>query len=140
VAVFELDWRVEPGEVRRTSLWLDRSAREAGVPQDEILRLDTCLNEVLANVISYGGDPARAAPARVVLETRPGEAAVTVVDHGLPFDPVSHVLAPMPVTLEDAQPGGLGLVMLREYSDSLAYERREGTNRLTFRVRWDAPA
>jgi len=140
VAVFEFVLRVEPGEVRRTSLWLERSALEAGVPRDEVLRLDTCLNEVLANVIAHGGDCARSAPARVVLETGPCEAAVTVVDHGLAFDPVSYVPAPRPATLEEAQPGGLGLVMLREYADGLEYERREGTNRLTFRIRWSAVA
>lgn len=140
MSVVEFVLPIEPGEVRRASLWLERVALEAGVPKDEILRLDTCLNEVLANVISYGGESARAVPARVLLETEPFEAAVTVVDHGLAFDPVSHVVAPMPATLEDAQPGGLGLVMLREYADSLAYERRQGTNRLTFRVRWGVPS
>jgi anti-sigma regulatory factor (Ser/Thr protein kinase) len=38
--------------------------------------------------------------------------------------------------LAEAQPGGLGLSMLRSYSDHLAYRREAGRNQLTLTVRW----
>ena len=41
-----------------------------------------------------------------------------------------------PKTLDEATPGGLGLVMLRRCSDWICYRYEEGRNHLTFGARW----
>jgi serine/threonine-protein kinase RsbW len=133
----ELAVRAEAADVRLASLWLEREALAAGVPADQVARLDACLNEVLANVIAHGGVTARSGPVLVRLESGPDEAGVTVIDAGIAFDPVAYVPRPFPGTLDEAEPGGLGVVMIRKFSDEVAYERRDGANRLTFRVRWE---
>ena len=43
---------------------------------------------------------------------------------------------PAPESLTDAQSGGLGIVMIHSFSDTLRYRRDDGLNRLTFAVRW----
>jgi anti-sigma regulatory factor (Ser/Thr protein kinase) len=42
----------------------------------------------------------------------------------------------LPLTLDDAEPGGLGLLMIRNLSDSLSYWYDNGHNELSFGVRW----
>jgi anti-sigma regulatory factor (Ser/Thr protein kinase) len=42
-------------EARRASMWLETAAAGEGVPPDQIVRLDQCLDEALANVINHGG-------------------------------------------------------------------------------------
>ena len=56
---------------------------------------------------------------------------LTVTDDGHPFNPLE---APEPKTdlpIEDRPIGGLGIHLLRELSDGMTYERRNGRNQVT---------
>ena len=57
-------------------------------------------------------------------------------DSGPDFDPTVAPLGSRPLTLEEAEPGGLGLLMMRELSDALTYRHDSGQNELTFSVHW----
>jgi serine/threonine-protein kinase RsbW len=46
----------DPQEFRRASSWLRAGGAALGVPEEQIDRLELCLNEVLANVVEHGGD------------------------------------------------------------------------------------
>ena len=65
-----------------------------------------------------------------------GEAHVEVRDAGIPFDPTGapeHIPAK---TLAEAQPGGLGLLLIRRCSDWMSYRREGGRNHFVFGARW----
>jgi hypothetical protein len=136
----ELAIRAVADDVRPASEWLAQTCQTHGVPDKQILRLDLCLNEALANVIAHGGEQALANPVRLRLDvTRGGpthQAVVTVYDSGPPFDTTSAQPGALPLTLDDAEPGGLGLLMIRNLSDTLSYGRDVGHNVLSFGVRW----
>lgn len=127
--------------MRRAAEWLVASCRQREVPQAQIERLEVCLHEALANVITHGGATAIAAPIRIRLEVRDPRcsASVTVIDAGRAFDPSSVPERISPHTLADTEPGGLGLVMIRRFSDWLDYRHEGGLNHLTFGARWSAP-
>ena len=137
---FELTIGADDAEVRRASEWLERTGAEQEVPREQITQLHLSLNEALANVIRHGGPSALAQPVRVVLEVHRagsgGKAAVTISDAGIAFDPLSVERRPPPTSLEDASPSGMGLVMIRNCSDSLFYRREGGRNHLTFGTSW----
>jgi anti-sigma regulatory factor (Ser/Thr protein kinase) len=127
-------------EVRRASHWLQQTGAEQGVPAQQIERLELCLNEVLANVISHAGVQAHSQPVELRLQrvhhAEGFGATVTVSDAGMAFDS-SHVGDQARATrLEDATPGGLGLAMIANYSDALQYQRIGERNELSFGVHW----
>jgi anti-sigma regulatory factor (Ser/Thr protein kinase) len=130
-------------DVRRASEWLAREGLATGVPEADIGRLDLCLNEALANVIAHGGDSAAAQPIRLSLRVQSlpasGEASVTISDAGPAFDATAAPLAALATSLADATPGGLGLLMMRKFSDALHYQRAGDRNALTVTVRWARP-
>jgi anti-sigma regulatory factor (Ser/Thr protein kinase) len=138
--VAELSIRADADEFRRASAWLEQACRERKVPADRIARLDACVNEVLANIITHGGARALSLPIGLHLEVRHDHdgstATVTVSDGGAAFDPVAFSLPPRPATLADAEPGGLGLVMIRSYADRLSYRHSEQRNRFGMGVLW----
>jgi len=136
----ELTIRADAAEVRPASEWLARACEARGVPERQTLRLDLCLNEALANVIAHGGDQARASPVvlRIDVSTEPAgqQACITLLDSGPAFDMTAAEPGALPMSLADADPGGLGLTMIRNLSDSLSYRRLDGRNELVFGVRW----
>ena len=127
-------------EIRRAAEWLTGAFRQRGVPDSQVERLEVALEEVLANVHDHGGSPARAEPIEIRLEVRAeaatGEASVTVTDAGIPFDPTGVPERARARTLAEAQPGGLGLPLIRRCSDWVDYRREGNYNHLTFGARW----
>lgn len=138
----ELSIGANAADVRRASDWLDSACRQREVPQAKVERLVQSLNEVLANVICHGGASARSSSVglrlEVVVDASGGRAGVTVSDAGVAFNPLSVPEKPLPKTLDEAAPGGLGLVMIRRFSDWLDYRHEDGRNHLTFGTRWPA--
>lgn len=137
----ELSIRADAADVRPASEWLAQACETRGVPERQTLRLDLCLNEALANVIAHGGDQARASPVvlRIGVSAEPAaqQACITVIDSGPAFDMTAAAPGVLPMSLADADPGGLGLTMIRNLSDSLSYRRLDGRNELVFGVRWE---
>lgn len=136
----ELTIKSSIDDVRLASEWLARDVAACGVPAVDSCRLDLCLNEALANVIAHGGGRSSAVPIALLLQVRrqsdSGEASVTVSDAGPEFDATTAALKPKASSLAEATPGGLGLLMMRQCSDILSYQRVDGRNVLTFTVRW----
>jgi anti-sigma regulatory factor (Ser/Thr protein kinase) len=129
-------------QIGPASSWVSQVCRALGVAEEAIARLDICMNEVVANILSHGGAGALAAPIRLHLSVEPGlvegVATLTVSDHGVPFDASRCPVRAAATTLADAQPGGLGVVMLRANADDLAYSYHDGENRLGITVRWQS--
>ena len=138
----ELTIRADTREARRASVWLESAAVGEGVPADQILRLDHCLDEALANVINHGGPLARSAMVLLQFAVHRGRGICTaellIVDEGQAFDPsvLPGSPAPKPASLAEANVGGLGLAMIRSFSDELRYRRIDGRNHLTIGVSW----
>jgi anti-sigma regulatory factor (Ser/Thr protein kinase) len=141
-----LSIRVDSGEVAHASTWLGETGAARGIPAEPLSRLDLCVTEVVANVIDHGGAGTASNPIYLRLDVHRsadgGEASVIVSDAGARYDPLTVPSRPRPRTLSEAQPGGLGLLILRQFADALDYSYSEGQNHLTIRVRWneeDAP-
>lgn len=138
----ELTIRADSREARRASAWLESAAARENVPSEQIVRLDHCLDEALANVISHGGADAVSATVVLQLGIHRGRgictAELSIVDEGLPFDPsvLPGAPTPKPASLAEASIGGLGLAMIRSFSDELRYHRKDARNHLTISVSW----
>ena len=133
--------RVDSGEAWRASTWLGEAGSARGIPAETLSRLDLCVTEAVANAIDHGGAGTGASPICLRLDVRHsgsgGEATVTVSDAGNAFDPLTAPEKARAHTLAEAEPGGLGLTMLRRFADALDYSYSEGRNHLTIRVRWN---
>ena len=127
-------------EIRRASEWLTTALQQRDVPAPQVECLELALHEVLANVLAHGGSAARAKPIRICIEVREkataGEARVTVMDAGIPFDPTGAPEHTPAKTLAEAPLGGLGLPLIRRCSDWMSYRREGGYNHFMFGARW----
>lgn len=142
--VFSLSITTDPFEFRRASAWLEETGRKLAVPAEDIARLDLCLNEALANVLKHGGAGVGQSGIGLGLKlSRSGgthTAQLTVTDAGKRFNPLDHVTRLRPSSLEEAEPGGLGIAMMRIHSDKLDYQYLDGWNQLEFSVNWQSAA
>lgn len=67
-----------------------------------------------------------------------GEVQLVVSDRGEPFDSGQARLKPLAASLEQATPGGLGLRLLKAFSDAMEYRVHEVRNDLTIVMHWSS--
>ena len=88
-----------------------------------------CINEVLANYISYGFKSTTNPWIVVKIWLRPGLAVARILDNGTYFD-LRQWERPAGRDLPTAEPGGYGIAIIRERASRISYARFCGVNRL----------
>jgi anti-sigma regulatory factor (Ser/Thr protein kinase) len=112
---------------------------EAGLAPAVADRAELLVEEVVMNVHMHGFEDPAAAEVDLHAAVDPAGCTLVFEDAGRAFDPTQGELAERPTQLAEAEPGGLGLVLLRRMATGLDYERlAAGRNRLT--VLLGAPA
>ena len=98
-------------------------------------RVELVFEEIVANVVRHGGRGGEVPSVAVAVELGGDDVLMTIDDDGPPFDPSQREEPVSPTSLEDAEIGGLGLMMVRRAASAVAYERTAGDrNRLTVRI------
>lgn len=106
------------------------------VDEHTVAGVELIIEEAVTNTLRYGYEVTDAEEHLVELDLQiePHEVRILIVDDAKPFDPMDADALLLPETLDDAQVGGLGLLMIRNTASSMAYERREGFNRFLLTV------
>ena len=119
-----LQLRAELAELPRLNAWVDDRVAALAPSDAEAYALRLCVEELAGNVLLHGA----AAALRVTVDGPP--LRLLVEDDGPGFDPRAVPKPVLPGSLDEAQPGGLGLLLTRHYASGLTYERVGGWNRV----------
>lgn len=97
-------------------------------------QIDVAAEEIFVNIAHYAyesgiGD----AELRVEVEEDPLRVAITFVDHGIPYDPLSGKDPDISLSADEREIGGLGIFMVKNSMDDVCYEYKDGKNILTIR-------
>jgi len=129
----ELRLRNDVSELGRLVEEVEGFADRVGIGMKELLALQLTLEELFMNVVNHAFSDRGEHHfcVRVALSDE-RELTVTFDDGGVSFDPTAGAPNADTVSpLEDRKVGGLGIHMVRQYADKLAYERRNQRNLLT---------
>lgn len=101
-----------------------QAAEAAGIVCKEAKRLRLAVEEAVANVINYGH--ATVITLHTTLEA--DRLVLTIEDDGVPFDPTQGSRTDLSVPADQRPPGGLGIIIMHQMTDSLNYQRIGGHN------------
>lgn len=104
------------------------------VAADRIGPVHIVLAEVMNNVVEHAYSYAEGLPIALEMQLQGGQLSCTVIDSGKAFpdgEPPVGAKVCLDCDMADMPEGGFGWFMIREQSDSLSYERRDGRNHLT---------
>ena len=111
---------------------VDGELGRIGCPPKANAQIDICIDEILGNIARYAyGSGTGDATVRLDFDEAQRLVSLTFVDSGMPFDPRDVPEPDTTSSLEDRPIGGLGLFMVRNLVDSMAYRREDGQNVLT---------
>jgi serine/threonine-protein kinase RsbW len=120
-------------EITRLSDWLDEQERLLPIPDALFYAVRLCLEEAVTNLVSHTPAASEQPDISVELVRRSNDLVAAIEDRGPPFDPRTVPLPERPHSLDDAVPGGLGIMLMRSFASEIDYCTVSGRNRLTFR-------
>lgn len=118
-------------ELVRLSAFIDALGEEWSIAPEVVFNLQLALEECATNVIMYAYPPEEKQTLLVTAELVEHDLVLTIEDGGLPFDPTQVAEADTTLSAEERPIGGLGIFLVRQLMDTVAYQRVEGKNRLT---------
>lgn len=117
-------------EVARLNDWLEAAFAQAGTSATIAADIKLCLNEVMANLISYAFAGTPKPQIDIAVDLLAHEAKAEVCDNGAYFDLRAWPDPPRPQDVKTAQIGGYGILLVRSRASSIEYGRVDGINRL----------
>jgi anti-sigma regulatory factor (Ser/Thr protein kinase) len=129
--------RNDPAEARQLAGWVQDFVRHANLPDAVGKAIDLALEECVTNVFAYGWNDGHehAVLIRFKADSDQGNAQVEIEDDGREFNPLTAPPVDLAQPLERRPVGGLGVHMVRQIMDEVAYRREEGRNILTLTKR-----
>ena len=109
------------------------------LPDAVVHALQIALDELLSNTVSYGFDGVAEPRIDLTVErTDESTLRLEVSDNGIAFDPREAPEPDIDADIDDRVIGGLGIHLVQQLMDDLAYERRNGCNVVTLIKRLDS--
>jgi serine/threonine-protein kinase RsbW len=99
-----------------------------------IERVELAFDELVTNIVRHGYADDLEHRIRVEIRIAGNHIAMIFDDDGREFDPSAAPAPAKPQSIEHAQPGGLGLMLLRKMSSEIRYERIGARNRTYIRI------
>ena len=130
--VQSLTLTAEPGSLQSALTFIRKGANDANLPDARAGQTELIVEEILMNISRYAYPQGTVGGLTInYWVPAPGELHFEVADQGREFDHLAVGPPDLTLNLGDRPIGGLGLVLIRPYADSLEYRRAEGWNRLT---------
>jgi sigma-B regulation protein RsbU (phosphoserine phosphatase) len=118
-------------ENSRVKKHFDTFAEDYGIPEKIRLKMNVVFDELLTNIISYAYQDDKEHDIKIKVELSADRLKVSMVDGGIPFNPLGVETPDTELPLEERKIGGLGIHLVRNMMDKVSYRRRIDKNVIT---------
>jgi sigma-B regulation protein RsbU (phosphoserine phosphatase) len=132
--------RNDLAELRRLAAAIDRFGASQALSQELVNDLQLVLEEVVANIMSYGYEEGTEGEIRIAFECSGDTLVLTVTDDARAFNPLAVPAPDMNLPHEERPIGGLGVFLVRQLMDDVRYVYEGGRNVLTMTKRIRPPS
>jgi phosphoserine phosphatase RsbU/P len=118
-------------ENARVKEHFDTFAEHYDIPKQVRLKMNVVFDELLTNIISYAYQDSKEHSIGIKVELSTDRLKVSMVDDGIPFNPLGVETPDTNLPLEERKIGGLGIHLVRKMMDKVSYRRRIDKNVIT---------
>jgi serine/threonine-protein kinase RsbW len=128
----------DPHQLSVMAAWLHDFAARCKLPDCSTFALDLVLTEAVTNIMDHSRWPDATGEIDLTCTLHDDQVVVEISDDGPAYDPTARSPTVLPTTLAEAQPGGLGVHLMRQYTRSMHYRRENERNILSLTLPLDA--
>jgi len=123
-------------ELNKLNVWINNDiATLFKLAEDVIFKIDLTLTELIANIISHGYPNQCESEINIKCQSLNGSIEIEVEDAGIPFNPLEIPDIILPKSLDEANIGGLGMLIIRKYINESRYQRENNKNIFTMQLK-----
>jgi len=112
--------------------WVRRQIEQTELSDPEKMRVELAMEEAIVNVITHAAVDHPLDFSLLCIQEPKSQIEFQLKDSGSPFNPLAHIgESQRELSIEEREPGGLGMTIMRKYMDVLLYRREENQNILT---------
>lgn len=115
-------------ELVKLAEWLEGLADKLKLSGEDAFKLELILTEAVTNVIQHGYADAENGDIEVRVQDQVNRLRVELRDKAKPFNPLRQPEVVFPRTLNEASEGGLGIHLIRTYTEECYYQRVDHQN------------
>ncbi len=118
-------------QIPELATFVEHIANEANMDVSTALSVNLALEEAVTNVMLYAYPKNTKGQVDIKASILPEKIRFVITDSGIPFDPTEKEDVNVDLSLEDRPIGGLGIFLVRNIMDQIAYCRKDGKNILS---------
>lgn len=125
-----METRIYPAkdsELMNVTAFIEEELEKVECPMKLVIQFAISLEEMFVNIAHYAY-PGSEGTVEVTSDFADDMFSITLVDSGIPFDPLSKEDPDITLAADERTIGGLGIFMVKEYMDQVAYEYKDGKN------------
>lgn len=127
--------RNQVGELARVASFVEDLSVELRLDMEARMNLNLALEEMVSNVIFYAYPKDTDGCIELMAESDGKELTLVLSDQGREFDPTLKSDTDMNVNPAERELGGMGIFIVKNILDEVSYQRQEGRNLLTMKMR-----
>ena len=114
--------------------FIDEQLEALGCPMKAQMQIDIAMDELFGNIAHYAyPDSDGVATVRFDYDAAARRVSITLIDSGIPFDPLQKADPDVTISADEREVGGLGIFMVKKTMDGMEYAHENGMNILTIR-------
>ena len=120
-------------EVPQLNAFVEEVCETVGFSEADIMKIKVAIEEAVVNVMNYAYPPDTRGDVTIEAVSNEKRLKFTIIDNGKPFDPTVQAEVDTTLPAKERAIGGLGIHIVRQFMDSINYERVDNHNVLTLR-------
>ena len=128
----ELTVKATLENIPRVTAFVDAQLEALDCPVKAQTQLDVAIDELFSNIARYAYAPDTGeATVRFAFDGESRTVVITLIDSGVPFDPLAQAEPDVTLSAGEREIGGLGIFLVRRIMYSVDYSYENGNNILT---------
>lgn len=123
--------QLDDESIRRVWNFINHQTKKADLSSKIANKAQIVVDEIYSNILLYSG----AKTAQVFCQIDSTQMTLTFKDDGVPFDPLDAQDPDVSIGLDEREPGGLGLLMVKKMASELSYTNEDGYNVVTVKIK-----
>ncbi len=107
---------------------LEVFALSQGLSKQNVLRINLCIEECFANIVSHGYQDNEDHWIEITLTSEDKKFIVCIEDDGISYNPTATAAPDLTSPVEEKKIGGLGVHFMRHFMDDIKYQRHNNKN------------
>ena len=118
--------------LKKVNEFIHEDLKKLECSMQEQFQIDLCVEEIFVNIASYAyGQEEGEAVIQSEISKEPKKIVITMIDRGMPYDPLQKEDPDITLSAEERGIGGLGIFLTKITMDNIRYEYKDSQNILT---------